>query len=193
MGALERATRRYWRSVIIMLITVSVVILAHGRDVRAEERAFGDIVLPQGLAAEDVVLVVEGKIGKGKKSQFDLKTIEKFPKVSFKTWDPWDKQERRYEGARLVDVLRFLEIDSSAKQVVVHASNDYQAVLPVEDLDRIGYILAYRMDGKYFSELGDKNNKGPLAIAIDFDSNKSIDIEIYKQNLVWWIDVIRVR
>jgi hypothetical protein len=193
MGVMERAKSRYWRLVIILLITISVVMLTHGGDVRAEEKAFGDIVLPQGLTEKDVVLIVEGKIGNGIKAQFDMETIEKFPKVSFKTWDPWDSQERRYEGARLVDVLRFLKMESSAKQVVVHASNDYQAVLSVEDLDRIGYILAYRMDGKYFSELGDKNNKGPLAIAVDFNSNKSIEIEIYKQNLVWWIDVIRVR
>jgi len=179
--------------VIILFVAVSLVLLAQGREARAGTGAFGNITLPQGLEKEEIVLTVKGKIGKGPVVQFDMKTIEMLPRMSFTTYDPWDSQDRLYEGVRLSDLLRFLEIDSSAKEVEVHARNDYQTVFSVEDLDRIGYLLAYRMDGEYFNKFDDKRNKGPLAIAIDFNTKKEIDVNIYKHNMVWWIDVIRVR
>ncbi len=151
------------------------------------------ITLPQGLDDKEIALTVTGKIGKAPVARFDLKTLERFPKKSFVTYDPWDDQERKYEGLLLSDLLRFLEIDSSATRIEVHARNDYKAVIGVKDLDRIGYLLAYRMDDKYFHELDGKLDKGPLAVAIDFNTHKDIDIAVYKQNQVWWIDIITIK
>jgi len=151
------------------------------------------ISLPQELDDKETVLTVTGKIGKTPVARFDLKTLERFPKKSFVTYDPWDYQERKYEGLLLSDLLRFLEIDSSATLIEVHARNDYKAVIGVEDVDRIGYLLAYRMDDKYFHELGGKHDKGPLCIAIDYNTHKDIDSAVYKQNQVWWIDIIIIK
>lgn len=194
-----RSVKKFEGIVLVLAITAAFIIsmgnpactLAdNGKDSR---ELLKKITLPQGLDDKETVLTVTGKIGKTPTARFDLKTLERFPKKSFVTYDPWDDQERKYEGLLLSDLLRFLEMDSSATRIEVHARNDYKAVIGVKDADRIGYLLAYRMDDKYFHELGGKLNKGPLSVAIDFNTHKDIDMDVYKQNLVWWIDIITIK
>jgi len=184
---------------IAFILTVSVALIlpisnpAYSIADSADKGELSKITLPVGLDDKDIVLTVTGKIGKTPTARFDLKTLERFPKKSFLTYDPWDEQEREYEGFLLSDLFRFLEIDPSATRIEVHARNDYKAMISVKDVDRIGYLLAYRMDGKYFHELGGKLDKGPLCVAIDFATHKDIDMTVYKQNQVWWVDIITVR
>ncbi len=174
------------------IISSVVCFSGPGYSVVVGEETFKNIVLPQELEKEEIAFTVKGKIGKTKIASFDLKTLERFPKMSFTTWDPWDAMKREYEGVLLSDILRFLKIDSSATRIEIYARNDYKTIIGVEDLPRVGYLLAYKMDGKYFKEWEGKSNKGPIAIAIDFDSHKDIDINIYKENLVWWVDIVNV-
>ena len=184
---------------IALILTVLVALIlpisnpAYSIADTADKGELSKITLPQGLDDKEIIVTATGKISKAPSARFDLKTLELFPKKSFVTYDPWDEQNRKYEGLLLSDLLRFLEIDSSATRIEVRARNDYKATIGTKDLDRIGYLLAYKMDGKYFHELDGKLDKGPLCIAIDYNTHKDIDMEIYKQNQVWWIDVITIK
>ena len=192
---IARLVERFEGIVLILTVTAALIFLignpAFG--IANNGELLKKITLPQNLDEKETVLTVTGKIGKTSIARFDLETLELFPKKSFVTYDPWDNQEREYEGLLLSDLLRFLEIAPSATRIEVHARNDYKAVIGVKDVDEIGYLLAYKMDGKYFHELDGKNNKGPLCVAIDFNTHKDIDIEVYKQNLVWWVNIITIK
>ena len=192
---IARPVERFEGIVLILTVTAALIFLignpAFG--IANNGELLKKITLPQNLDEKETVLTVTGKIGKTSIARFDLETLELFPKKSFVTYDPWDNQEREYEGLLLSDLLRFLEIAPSATRIEVHARNDYKAVIGVKDVDEIGYLLAYKMDGKYFHELGGKNNKGPLCVAIDFNTHKDIDMEVYKQNQVWWVNIITIK
>jgi len=193
--ACPRSVKKFEGTVLILAVTAAFIISMGNPaySIADSGELLSKITLPQGLNDKEIALMVTGKIGKAPTARFDLKTLERFPKNSFVTFDPWDDQERKYEGLLLSDLLRFLEIDSSATRVEVHARNDYKAVIGVKDLYRIGYLLAYKMDDKYFHELDGKRNKGPLMVAIDFNTHKDIGMDVYKQNMVWWIDIITIK
>lgn len=194
-GVCARSVKKFEGIVLILAVTAAFIISITNPacSIADNGERLSKITLPQGLDDKEIVLTVTGKIGKTPTARFDLKTLERFPKKSFVTYDPWDYKETEYEGLLLSDLLRFLEIDPSATRIEVHARNDYKAVIGVKDVDRIGYLLAYRMDGKYFHELDGKLNKGPLCVAIDYNTHKDIDMEVYKQNQVWWIDIITIK
>jgi len=156
------------------------------------EKNFEYINLPENLKKEQIILKVEGKIQRANPALFDLETIKKFPSVSFKTFDPWDKKKRIYEGIKIVDLLNYLKIEGSATRIEVIAKNDYKAVISIKDLGKFNHILSYKMDGQFYNNLSDKENKGPLAVAIDFDS-QAINVDIYKQQMVWWISRIIIK
>ncbi len=72
------------------------------------------------------------------------------------------------------------------------AVNDYQVTIPFDQIRQFGHVLSYEMDGKAYDDLPDRDNKGPVAIAIDFDSSGA-DPDLYKHHLAWWIEKMTVR
>ncbi|MBT4290655.1 MAG: hypothetical protein HOD92_25290 [Deltaproteobacteria bacterium] len=180
-------------SALLIFICVTVflnVILFAGNE---RESDLVHINLPENLGPEKIILKVEGKINKANPAYFDLETIKKFPAVSFKSFDPWDKKKRIYEGVRIIDLITFLKIDNSVTRIEVIAKNNYKAVISVKDLRKFNHILSYKMDDQYYNKLSGKENKGPLSVAINFDAQADIDIDIYKHQVVWWVSRIIVK
>lgn len=188
---------------VILIVAVFVMILGaaifvvlnktHHQGNDSGKPGFTGITLPENIPPEKIVLTVKGKIRKATPALFDLKTIRSFQPVTFTTFDPWDQQEQTYQGVPIIDVLEFLEMDESAEDIEVVAKNEYTIVINIKDLRRYNHIFSYAMNDKLYKEYEGSQNKGPLAIAIDFSGNSDIDIEIYKHQLVWLVDTVTVR
>ncbi len=142
-----------------------------------------------GFANEKVVVTITGKTANGVPVGLTLSDVRALPASTFTTFDPWDRIKRTYVGPRILDVLSKAGWDPAARRIIVHASNDYEIPILIDDLERIGHILSYEMDGKPYAAYRPPANKGNLAVAIDFSSS-GIDMEIYKHQLVWWVDAI---
>jgi Sulfite oxidase and related enzymes len=60
----------------------------------------------------------------------------------------WSKFDTAWEGVLFRDVLKLLKVKPEAKYVMVHADNDYETNLPIEDLLGDDILLAYQYNGE---------------------------------------------
>ncbi|TYP79495.1 sulfite oxidase-like oxidoreductase [Paenibacillus methanolicus] len=60
----------------------------------------------------------------------------------------WSKFDTAWEGVRFRDFAKLLGIDEQAKHVMLHADEDYETNVPLEDLMRDDVLLAFNYDGK---------------------------------------------
>lgn len=151
-----------------------------------------NIKLPTHLTAETADLQIKGE-GIGPEELFlDLKTIRLFPPCSFKTVDPWDQKKHQFTGVRLLDLLNHVGLDKSVGYIEVIATNGYKIPIKVRDLEQYEYTLAYMIDGEPLDKFETLSIKGKLIIAINFDKHKDIDIDIYKNQLVWQVKTIHL-
>lgn len=74
----------------------------------------------------------------------------------------WSKLDTEWEGVRFSELLARLDVSPEARYVMVHADQDYETNLPIEDLLRDDVILAHRYDG---APLSDKHG-GPLRLIV---------------------------
>jgi hypothetical protein len=155
--------------------------------------AFAAVALPSGLSPETADLVVHGRIGRDSPICLDLKTLMSFPSETFTSIDPWDKKTHSFTGVRLSGLLRRLGIEKEASSLLVKARNNYSTAIKRQDYERYGYILAWAIDGQPFGADPATKKRGPIAVAIDFASNKGLDADIYKHQLIWQVADILVQ
>ncbi len=182
----------------ILLIPISVylliLILAGCRQKTPQDEPLDQgIELPARVTEDDAVLVVKGKIRKANPAYFDLETIMLFAPVSFDVRDAWKGSSSTYTGTSLHDLLQFLEVEDSASVLDVIASNGYKVSIRIEDVNRYEYILSYKLNSRLYQNYEEDRNRGPLAIAINFEKYPELDYEIYKHQLVWYVKTILVR
>lgn len=122
----------------------------------------------------------------------DIQTLKAFPKTSFEAYEPWGKKREHYTGVSIIDLLNYLDIINSVSHIQVIAANDYKIPIKLQDLKQFEYILAYMIDGVILKGKKEFTKKGSIIIAINFDKNKEMDMEIYKSQLVWQVKTIIV-
>jgi hypothetical protein len=181
-----------------LVLTVAVVMLSLSPTYTAPKNdgelpGFAAVVLPSGLNAENADLVVRGRIVAGATVYLDLQTIMSFPSETFSTIDPWDGKVHRFTGVNLERFLDRLGIEKDAGSLLLKAKNNYSIAIKREDYERYGYILAWAIDGQLFGVDPTTKKRGPVAVAIDFSSNKNLDTEIYKHQLIWHVIDILVQ
>jgi hypothetical protein len=155
--------------------------------------AFARVDIPGGIPKENIVLEVTGLVGDRAAIALDLDTVMRFPRASFSSLDPWDNKTHEYSGVLLLPLLRRLGMPETAVSIEVIAANGYQASIRASDLATKGYLLAYLMDNRAMSDQPSLVKRGKLAIAINFTANPAIDVEVYKNQLVWQVRKIEVR
>jgi hypothetical protein len=136
------------------------------------------------------ILVVSGNIAQANadgEARFDRDMLEALGTVTFETTTPWDKERVRYEGVPLGRLLD--RIGASGSRLVAVALNDYSAELPVEDARRYGVILALRRNGEYMPV----QNRGPLFIVYNFDSDPELKNQKFYSRSVWQVARLEVR
>ncbi len=135
------------------------------------------------------ILTIKGNTSSDQPVFLDMAAIRNLPSVTFTTFDPWENRDRTYKGPLVSDVLALAGVKSSAEYIEILASNDYSIPVRFVDLERFGHILSYEMDGKDYAKYEGSENKGNLAVAIDF-TDKKTEISVFKAQLVWWVDTI---
>lgn len=146
------------------------------------------VALAVGLTADD--LAIRGKIGNGGVLLLDLATVMSFPTYSFTCVDPWDGKPHSFTGALISDILSRAGIEASSSRITVAAKNKYTIPIRRADYEKYGYILAWKMDDRLFSEDKATKNRGTFFVAIDFSKHGELDPQLYKHQLVWQVNDI---
>jgi hypothetical protein len=179
------AVRNFPRGVLM----IALLACAAGMAI-AEGAAKPSIHLPSGLTEETAALAIRGDLAGGEAVLLDMATIRSFPAHSFTCVDGWDGKTHKYTGALLSDVLAGAGIAASSTRITVNARNKYSIPIRRSDYERLGYLLAWEIDGRLFGEDKATKNRGDLSIAIDFASHPELDLQVYKHQLVWQVSGI---
>jgi hypothetical protein len=85
---------------------------------------------------------------------------------------------------RLLDRL-----GASGSRLIAVALNDYSAELPIDDIRKHDVLLALKRNGEYMPV----QNKGPIFIVYNFDSNPELKNQKFYSRSVWHIAKLEVR
>jgi hypothetical protein len=150
---------------------------------------FSVALLTAGIAfaQEAPVLIVDGAIAKGPSVSFTQADLDALPQTDITTKTPWHDGAPTFSGPKLRVVLD--AAGATGKMITAHALNDYSADLPVEDADSFGVILATRMNG----ELLPIRDKGPIFIIYPYDSDPTLQHDVYYTRSVWQVDKLTLK
>jgi hypothetical protein len=70
----------------------------------------------------------------------------------------------------------------------LRALNDYEAVIPLEDLRRYPILLASRQDGRALSV----RERGPVWVVYPWSGYPELDTPVHRQRSVWQVAEITV-
>ena len=161
--------------------------------------AFGCLALPSLVAAAaeplpkaqgQIILTIDGAIttanGDGM-AAFDLAMLEQLPAQQFVTETPWTKGLHTFTGVGLGVLMA--RVGATGKTVIATALNDYGADLPIDDGERHGALVAYRLDGQTMLP----SDRGPLWIVYPFSGHAEIRTETFYIRSVWNLYQLTVR
>ena len=158
-------------------LALSVVILAGCAGIGPSHAAN---TLPQPVG--EIVLTVSGAIAvrnDGDSAVFDMAMLEALPRAEIKTETPWTEGMTTFTGFKLADLLALLGTDST--NLRAFALNDYEAEIPVEDAEKYGVVVAYRMNGA----LMPASDKGPFWIIYPFSDDADLRTETFYARSPW--------
>lgn len=158
-------------------LALSIVILAGGAGL-GQAHAADALSKPAG----DVVLTVSGAIAvhnDDSSAVFDMAMLEALPPAEIKTETPWTDGMITFTGFKLADLLSLVGVRGGT--LTAYALNDYEAEVPVEDAEKYGIIVAYRMNGKAMPA----SDKGPFWIIYPFSDDAALQTETYYARSSW--------
>lgn len=141
----------------------------------------------------DPVLTVEGKLLGNTTKKFSLNILTQLPAATSSVRHPVTGQRNQYTGIPLDAFLRHLGIAPEATYIIVRASNNYKSVVKLSDISRYDYLLSYKKNGQFYDQLPADEDRGPLAIVINFDKHPELDFDIYKHQQVWFVESMTVK
>lgn len=179
-------------------LALLVAVLAGAGACRGGGETSAGFALPDGFAShagpdDETVLVLSDSSAIRGDVYLDMQTVVSLPSRTFTSYDPWLDEERSFTGVHLASLFDALDLGAAASDVVVRAFNGYEVSVPLATVREYDYLLCYRENGLLYEELPDAENKGPLAIGIDFNAMSAVDREVYKFHSVWWVDEIELR
>lgn len=137
----------------------------------------------------EVILTVTGSIahtnGDGV-ARFDRGMIDALPQRETRTTTPWYDGSQSFTGPLVSAILD--AVGATGGTVRVHALNDYNADVPVQDFRDHPVIFATKRNGRVLTV----RDKGPLFIIYPFDEEPSLFNELYFGRSVWQIVRIEV-
>ena len=114
--------------------------------------------------------------------------------ICWKRWAPSlrnsDALGQRARALRGRAPRRLLDrLGASGTRLIAVALNDYSAELPIEDIRKYEVILALKQNGEYMPV----QNKGPLFIVYNFDSDPELKNQKFYSRSVWQVAKLEVR
>jgi len=74
-------------------------------------------------------------------------------------------------------------VGAQGRSVTAVALNDYVTTIPIDDFSRFQVILALKRNGEYMSV----RDKGPLFIIYPFDSDSTLQSQVYFGRSAWQV------
>ena len=140
-----------------------------------------------------VILSVKGAIGQSNtldggvnEVRFDRAMLERLPQSRLETNTPWTEGLQRFEGIRLVELLRLLE--AGGKEITLSALNDYSVTMNLRRYAPFDPLLALRHNGEPM-RIADK---GPIWLVFPQDDFPELDQAQVHDLWVWQIREIVV-
>lgn len=116
-----------------------------------------------------------------------VEALEGLPQHTLTTHVPWTKVAHAYRGPLLRDVLKLVGATGSSLKTL--AWNDYQVVIPVDDVLRYDVIIATRIDG----EPVPVRKLGPLLVMYPFDADPTLKDRRFYARAIWQLKSIVVQ
>ncbi|MBZ6065822.1 molybdopterin-binding protein [Aeromonas schubertii] len=135
------------------------------------------------------LLTIEGKITQtnmGDKALLDASMLDALPSADIVTQTPWYDKARAFNGPTLKSLLAL--VGAKGTSLKITALNDYSVVIPIEDADLYGVILARTIDGKPLKI----RDKGPLFMMYPYDQVPKLRSKLYYDRAIWQIARIEV-
>ena len=155
------------------------------------------LLWPIPASAEDLavpvdspILTVTGAIANTNSAGaalFDLAMLEALPGRETTTTTPWYDGAQSFSGPLGSALLA--AVGATGDTLVVTAINDYVTEIPVEDFETWPVIFATRHNGAAMSV----REKGPIFVIYPFESDKSLNTEVYYGRSAWQVKAIEVR
>lgn len=168
------------RSLIFHGLVASFAVLVSLASVSA-----ADLEPPQGKP----ILTISGAIKRtnmGSQAVFDREMLEAQGTETVVTKTPWFDGETEFSGVRLDKLMDLVGAEGQA--VTATALNNYVTTIPLEDFRKYRVILALKRDGEYMSV----RDKGPLFIIYPFDSDPSLQTQVYFGRAAWQVAKLAV-
>ncbi len=136
-----------------------------------------------------VVLTVSGRITQrntAAAAEFDLAMLKALPVHELATKNPWKEPVMTYAGPALSTLLRLVGAHGQSLRLV--ALDNYEATVPMQDVERFNPVLALRVDGKPLA----LRTLGPIQVMYPFDQYPELNVELYAGRAVWQLQRIVV-
>ena len=156
------------RSAIVSLLSTLAVSAAH-----AKARPF---------------LLITGRTRSGTEEVWTRAAVEALGADALETSTPWHHGTQRFEGVRLARLLDHVGADGLAA-LILHAMNDYTALVPLADVVRYDPLLALRRNGADMPVA----DRGPLFLVYPFDKFPELDGPGFRARSIWQVDAMDLR
>lgn len=145
-----------------------------------------DLAKPAG----DTILTITGAIANTNAegaAMFDLAMLEALPGQVTTTTTPWYDGAQSFSGP--LGSALMAAVGATGDTLIVTAINDYVTEIPLGDFTTWPVILATRHEGEIMSV----RDKGPLFVIYPFDTDKTLNTEVYYGRSAWQVKSIEVR
>ena len=143
-------------------------------------------VKPLGAPSGEPALRIEG-VKRGNVSatvtEVDFATLDRAATQKITVFEPFVKREMTFSVIPMAELLQRAGVDPSARELYMHALDDYHVDLPVAGLKEAGF-LATRLDGKKIPIA----KGGPIRLLFSGDGKLARDTD----NWIWSFDSARV-
>ena len=144
-----------------------------------------DLASPAGT----VLLKVSGDISKtnvGDEAHFDLAMLKAMEAETVETTTIWTEGPQTFTGVTLGTLMAEVGVEEGS--IAATAINDYSVEIPFDDASNGTAIIAYMRNGETMSV----RDKGPLWVIYNYDSDASVQAEVYYSRSIWQLNRLEI-
>lgn len=120
-------------------------------------------------------------------AEFDAAMLDELGLTEMVTRTPWTEGEVHFSGISPKTLLE--AVGGTGMYLDAIALNDYRVEIPMQDVDRLGPLLATRVDGRPLRV----RDKGPLWFVYPWSERPDLDTIEYHSRSIWQIKTLVVR
>jgi len=143
------------------------------------------VVALSATAREDVVLTVTKGGNMPAERSFTATEFAELPQQTIETANEFVDGVNSFNGPLVRDVLELLG-KPAGEMVKMTAVNDYQVVIPLEELLTYDVILATHMNGVPLS----RRDKGPIWVIYPMSDNPELRSAEFNSKLIWQLSQV---